>query len=262
MTVAPVFRAMYGMSSVWLKCECEIRMKSARVMRASTAAVSETSSSSGPKARRVSPGSSGVSSNPKRERYLRRERYGSVRITRWPSVISQPAAPRCVSRTSAPRRSRFTRCPAMTASAAAARSAGHLPRLDQLDPDVVGRPHEGDTRPVGNLYRPFQQAGAEALEPRDVGLEVRRVEAEVLEPVVGARVARAQALAGARAGDVHGHPAVLALAADEAIAEHARLVAHDLEVEGSHVPLRRLPRIGRLQVDVVDAERHGASSRR
>src|SRR5881628_1092435 len=100
------------------------------------------------------------------------------------------------------------------------------------------------------------------LETDITRLEVRRVEAEVLEPVVGARVARAQALAGARAGDVHGHPAVLALAADEAIAEHARLVAHDLEVEGSHVPLGRLPRIGRLQVDVVDAERHGASSRR
>ena len=74
MTVAPVFRAMYGMSSVWLKCECEIRMKSARVMRASTAAVSATRSSSGPNTRRVSPGTSGVSSRPNRARYRRRER--------------------------------------------------------------------------------------------------------------------------------------------------------------------------------------------
>src|SRR6267142_238909 len=220
-------------------------MKSARVIRASTAAVSDTSSSSGPNARRVSPGSSGVSRRPKRERYRRRERYGSIRTTRWPSVISQPAAPRCVSRTSAPRAPRLTRERAMTASAAAARSARHLPGLDQLDPDVVGRPHERDARPVGILDRSFQQPRAQALEPLDVGLEVGRVEAEVLEPVVGARVARAEALTSARPRDVDRHATVLTLAADEAIAEDAGLVACDLEVEGPHVPFRRLPRIGR-----------------
>src|SRR5262244_2133654 len=132
----------------------------------------------------------------------------------------------------------------MTASAAAAvRSAGDLSRFDQLEPDVVRRPHECDARPVGHLDRPFQYAGAEALQPLDVGLQVRGVEAEVLEPVVRAGVAGAEALAGARAGDVDGDAAVLALAAHEAVAEHARLVAHDLEVEGLHVPVRRLPRI-------------------
>src|SRR5262249_24056990 len=148
-------------------------------------------------------------------------------------------------------------CPAARASAAAAvRSAGDLPRLDQLDPDVVGRPDERDAWPVRHLDRPFQQAGAEAFEPPDVGLQVRRVEAEVLYPVVSAGVAGAEALAGAGARDVHRHAAVLALAADEPVAEHARLVAHDLEVEGLNVPFRRLPRIGRLHVDVVDAECH------
>src|SRR5207253_1525182 len=177
-------------------------------------------------------------------------------MTRWPSVSSQPAAPRCVSRTSAPGPLRFTRARAMTASAAAAGAA--LARLDQLDPDVVGRPHERDARPVRDLDGPLQEASAQALEPLDVGLEVRGVEPEVLEPVVGARVPRPEALARARTRDVHAHSAVLALAADEAVAEDARLVAHDLEVEGPHVPLRGLPRVGRLQVDVVDAERHDA----
>src|SRR5438128_2932551 len=177
-------------------------------------------------------------------------------MTRWPSVISQPAAPRCVSRTSAPGPLRFTRARAMTASAAAAGAA--LARLDQLDPDVVGRPHERDARPVRDLDGPLQEASAQALEPLDVGLEVRGVEPEVLEPVVGARVPRPEALARARTRDGHAHSAVLALAADEAVAEDARLVAHDLEVEGPHVPLRGLPRVGRLQVDVVDAERHDA----
>src|SRR5262245_5514839 len=144
----------------------------------------------------------------------------------------------------------------IASAAAAVRSAGDLPRLDQLEPDVVGRPYERDARPIGHLDRPLQQAGAEALEPLDVGLQVRGVEAEVLEPMVRARVAGAEGLAGARAGDVHGHAAVLALTADEAVAERTRLIAHDLEVEGLHVPVRRLPRIRRLQVDVVDTECH------
>src|SRR5881296_1503459 len=131
----------------------------------------------------------------------------------------------------------------VVASAAAAGPAG-LPRLDQLDPDVIGRLQERDARAVRVLDRPLEQAGAEPFEPLDVGLQVCRVEAEVLEPVVRACVARAEALVGARPGDVHVHAAVLALAADEAVAEHPRLVAHDLEVEGAHIPLGRLPRIG------------------
>ena len=81
-TVAPVLRAMWGMSIEWLKCECEIKMKSARVILASTAAVSDTRSSPIANAWRVSPGTSGVSMLPKRPRYRRRERYGSSRISR------------------------------------------------------------------------------------------------------------------------------------------------------------------------------------
>src|SRR5438128_10417169 len=112
----------------------------------------------------------------------------------------------------------------MAIASAAARGA-RLPRLDQLDPDVVGRPHERDPWAVGDLDRPLQQAGAEALQPLDVGLEVRRVESEVLEPVVGARVAGAQALTRARPRAGHAHAAALARAADEAMPENARLLA-------------------------------------
>src|SRR2546427_2262792 len=193
MTVAPVFRAMYGMSIVWLKCECECRMKSARVTRASTAAVSETRSSPIANAWRVSPGTSGVSMVPKRPRYRRRERYGSSRMTRWPSVISHPAAPRCVSRTGAPteRRARVTRraramAAASAAGAARAGAASDLALLGQLHARGVPRPHEADPGAVGILDRPFQQASAQALEPLDVGLEMGRVEPEVLETVMGA----------------------------------------------------------------------------
>src|SRR5881397_538248 len=186
-----------------------------------------------------------------------------MRIVVWPSVISQPAAPRCVRRTRAPGlrarvmlRARGEMAIASAAAPGISGAAGDLPRLDQLDPHVVGRLHERDARAVRILDRPLEQAGAEPLEPLDVGFEVRRVEAEMLEAVVRARVARAQALVGARAGDVDVHAAVLALAADEAIAEHPRLVARDLEVERSHVPVGRLARIGRLEMDVVDPECH------
>src|SRR5262245_66594597 len=103
----------------------------------------------------------------------------------------------------------------IVSAAAAVRSAGDLPRLDQLEPDIVRSPHERDARAVGHLDRSLQQASAKAFEPLDVGLQLRGVEAEVLEPVVRARVARAEALAGARAGDVDGNAAVLALAAHE-----------------------------------------------
>src|SRR5262249_57878607 len=70
-------------------------------------------------------------------------------------------------------------------------------------------------------------------------------------------VARPELLVRAGARDVDGHAAVLARAADEAVAEHARLVADDLEIEGADVPLRGLAGIRSLQVDVIDAERHG-----
>src|SRR5262249_59115966 len=72
-------------------------------------------------------------------------------------------------------------------------------------------------------------------------------------------VARPELLVRAGARDVDGHAAVLARAADEAVAEHARLVADDLEIEGADVPLRGLAGIRSLQVDVIDAERHGGS---
>src|SRR5262249_53307157 len=99
-----------------------------------------------------------------------------------------------------------------------------------------------------------------SLEARDVRFELLGVEAEVLEPVVRAGVAAAQRLGGARARDVDHHAAVLALAADEAIPEHPDLVVQDLEREGLLVPLGCLAGIGLLQMDVIDAERHGPHS--
>ena len=61
---------------------------------------------------------------------------------------------------------------------------------------------------------------------------------------------------GAR--DVHRHAPVLALAAHEAVAEDARLVVDDLEVERPHVPVGGAARVRRLQVDVVDPVGHGS----
>src|SRR5262249_515917 len=117
-------------------------------------------------------------------------------------------------------------CSSMTASsfsAAGAGAAGEGPALDQLHAHVVGRLDEADARAARDLDRPLQQAAPEPFEALDVGLEVVGVEAEVLEAVVGAGIAGAQPLAAAGARDVD-RGAVLALAAHEAIAEHARLV--------------------------------------
>ena len=116
---------------------------------------------------------------------------------------------------------------------------------------------ERDARPVGHLRRPFEKPSAQPGEPRDVGLDVGGVEAEVLEAVMGRRSAGAELLVGPRARDVDADAAIGALAAHEAVAEHARLVAGDLEVERRHVPLGGLAGIRRLQVDVVDAVAHG-----
>src|SRR5262249_39186613 len=103
---------------------------------------------------------------------------------------------------------------------------------------------------------PFQDRAPEPSQARDVGVEVRRVKAEVLEPVVRHRVAVPELLTATRARDVDGHAIILAHAADEPVAEDPRLVGHDLEVEGLHVPVRGLPGIGGLQMEVVDPECH------
>src|SRR5262249_1819739 len=106
-------------------------------------------------------------------------------------------------------------------SAAGAGAAGDGPALDQLHAHVVGGLDEAAARGVGDLARPLQQAGAEPFEALDVRLEVVRVEAEVLEAVVGGGVTGAQPLVGAGARDVD-RGAVLALAAHEAVAEYTR----------------------------------------
>src|ERR1700694_3152493 len=109
-----------------------------------------------------------------------------------------------------------------TSSAALPRSAGDAARFDQLETGVVRALEERDARAAGVLDRPFEQFRAETGEARDVGLEVDGVEAEVLEAVMGHRVAIAEALVGARAGDVHVDPAVGALATQEPITEDSR----------------------------------------
>src|SRR6185369_692339 len=132
-----------------------------------------------------------------------------------------------------------------------------LAAFDQFDAAVVGSFQERDAGAAGVLDRALEQLGAELLEAGDVRFQVLGVEAEVLEAVVGVGVAGAELLVGAGARDVDRHAAVLALAADEAVAEHAGLVADDLEGERLLVPLGGLARVGGLQVNVVDPERHG-----
>src|SRR5438876_3743457 len=149
-------------------------------------------------------------------------------------------------------------CPQQYAwNASAARAARDLARLHQLEPRVVGPLQERDARSVRHLRRPFEELGAETGEPRDVGLDVGGVEAEMFEAVMGQRLAGAELLVGPGARDVDVDAVVRAPAAHEPIAEHARLVAGDLKVERLDVPLGRLAGIRRLQVNVVDAIAHG-----
>src|SRR5262245_19739709 len=145
-------------------------------------------------------------------------------------------------------------CPPSSISAAPARDAG--PPLDQLDAHVVRSLDEADARAAGDLDRSLQEPGPEAFQARDVRLEAVGVEAEVFETVVRLRVARAELLVGAGARDGY-RGAVLALAADEPVAEHACLVGDDLEREGLHVPLGGPARIGGLEMDVIDPVGHG-----
>src|SRR5690349_2230272 len=90
------------------------------------------------------------------------------------------------------------------------RATSDRPALDQLHPAVVRRSEERDARAAGVLDRSLQQLGPELLQARDVGLEVLGVEPEVLQAVMGHGVTRSELLAGAGAGDVDGHAAVLA----------------------------------------------------
>src|SRR5262249_37847412 len=143
----------------------------------------------------------------------------------WWSWSSSPAitrpSPLCSSPSRCPCRRTRPRPSERAALAAAARD---LARLHQLHARVVGRPQEGDAAAVAEPDGPVEELGAQLLQPPDVRLDVRGVEAEVLEAEVRGGVPGLERLARARSGDVHGHPAVHALAADEAVAEHARLV--------------------------------------
>src|SRR6266481_4994407 len=136
-------------------------------------------------------------------------------------------------------------------------AAGDFAGLDQLHARIIGRAHEGDAPAIRQHDRPLEKLGAQPFETPDVRLDVGRVEAEVLEAEVGGGIAGLKGLIGAWSRDVHRHTAVGALAPHEAVPEDARLVVHDLEVEGPHIPIGGAPRIRRLQVDVIDPICHG-----
>ena len=130
--------------------------------------------------------------------------------------------------------------------------AGAFGRLNQLDADIIGSVQEGYPRTVRHLHGTFLQFRAELAEAGDVGFEVGALEGDVLQAVMRRGVAGTKLLVRTRARDGD-REAVLGGTADEAIAEHARLIAHDLEGERLLPPLGGFARVGRLDVDVVDA---------
>src|SRR5262249_43347738 len=104
----------------------------------------------------------------------------------------------------------------------AARAARDPSRLDQLEPRVVGALEKRNARSIEHLRRPFEETSAETGEPRNVGLDVGGVEAEVLQAVMRQCIAGTQLLVGPRSRDVDIDTAISAPAAYEPIAEHAR----------------------------------------
>ena len=86
--------------------------------------------------------------------------------------------------------------PGTGASPSAAPTGDAANRFDQLDAGVVGAAHEGDPRAVRDLDRPLEERAAELRQARNVRVQVRRVEAEVLDAVVRGRIPGAKLLAG------------------------------------------------------------------
>src|SRR5262249_1540602 len=109
--------------------------------------------------------------------------------------------PQTSSRAGAPTGVSCTILGVIMASAVVRTAGDRPPGLDQRPSHVGGRPQERDARAVGNLDRPLEQASAQTLEPSDIRLEVRRVEAEVLEAVMRAGITRAEPLTRARPRD-------------------------------------------------------------
>ena len=114
---------------------------------------------------------------------------------------------------------------------------------------------ERDSRAVRHVDRPLHQLGAQAREPLDLGVEVLHVDAEVLDAPVDGRIAAAHLLPRPFARDVDRH-AVRRLAPDEPVAVHPSRIAQDLESEGLHVPVGRLLRVRRFDVNVVELVCH------
>src|SRR4029078_13305483 len=133
-----------------------------------------------------------------------------------------------------------------------------LARLDQLEADVIGSGQERKPGAIGHLRWPFLQLGTKPLKTRDVGVDILGVDGKMLEAEAGRSAAGAQRFAGASVGEGDQHAALLRTAAHEAVAEYARLVAEDFEAECYDPPIRGLARVGGLDVNVVDPERHEA----
>src|SRR4029453_1704007 len=115
---------------------------------------------------------------------------------------------------------------------------------------------KGESHAVGRQNRPFLKLCTQLLETRNLSFDIVGLDGEMLQPEVSGRVARAQGFAGASIGNAQQQPTLSSVAADEAIAELARLVADDLEAERVCPPLGRFARIDGLNVNMVDAIRH------
>jgi len=107
--------------------------------------------------------------------------------------------------------------------------------------------------PLGFWIGPSSRR-APALEPLDVGLEMGRVEPEVLEAVVGAGVAGAQLLTRARAGDIDAIPPSSLWQRTKRSPKTRVSSLMILKLKGPHVPVGVFRGSG-TSVDVVDAER-------
>jgi hypothetical protein len=129
-------------------------------------------------------------------------------------------------------------------------------KLDQLYADFVGSSQKREPNTVRCLDWTFLEARAKLLQTSDIGINVVRIEGKMLKTKMRGGIALTQSLVGTGIGDAHQHTTVFSLAAHEAVAKYARLVADDLKSERANPPFRRLAWVQRLNMDVIDPERH------
>jgi hypothetical protein len=135
----------------------------------------------------------------------------------------------------------------------------HRWSLDEFEANIVGTNHECNTDPRWHLQWPFDQLRTKRFEARDISRDVFAVEAEMLEPEMHAAISGPWRFTRACARNVDAHGAVFADATNEPIAEMTEVIADNLELECRNPPLDCLSRIGRFEMNVIDAKRHGAA---